>query len=83
MFQYLGLVFSFFFYPNDRRFKKEVDQLKKIDFTLFSRIKKLKDACTDLEIVPENKDYIQEAYYDFAVDMNAWFEKAFKGAVII
>ena len=82
VFQYLGLVFSFYFYPNDRRFRTEVRQLKKIDYPLFMRIKKLRDACTDLAIVPENKDIIQDAYYDFAVDMNAWFDKAFKGAMI-
>lgn len=81
--QYLGLAFSFLFYPQDERFRKEVKQLQKIDVTLFSMIKKLKDACCNLDIIPENRDYIQEAYLDFAYNMNDWFAKAFKGAIFV
>lgn len=81
--QYLGLAFSFLFYPHEERFKKEVKQLRKIDVTLFSRIMRLKEACCNLDIIPENRDYIQEAYLDFANNMNDWFAKAFKGAIFV
>lgn len=80
--QYLGLAFSFIFYPNFERFKKQVEMLKKIDFPLFSRFRNLRDACCNLDIIPENKEFIQNAYYKFAFDMNKWFTNAFKGAVI-
>ncbi len=78
---YLSLVFSLLFYPNENRFKREIKQLRKIDIPLFSRIMKMKDACMDMAIVPENKEVLQEAYYVFANDMNQWFAKAFEGAV--
>lgn len=74
---YLGLIFSFLFYPNEKRFSKEIKQLKRIDFPLFSRINKLRIACKDLDIDPNNRAFIQRAYYDFAVEMNDWFMKAF------
>lgn len=79
--QYLGLAFTFMFYPNFDRFKKEVESLKKLDYPLFSRFRNLRDACYNLEIIPENTEFIQNAYYKFAFDMNKWFTNAFKGAV--
>lgn len=81
VFDYLGLVFTFLFYPNEKRFHKEVKTLKKIDFPLFSRVYNLKRACTDLDITPANKDYLQQEYFNFAKDINGWFSKAFDGAV--
>lgn len=78
---YLSLIFTFLFYPIEDRFRNEVKVLRKIDFPLFSRINKLKIACTDLDIVSENREYIQDAYYEFAKDINEWFSKAFQGLV--
>lgn len=83
VFEYLALSFSFLFYPNEKRFKKQVKTLKQIDYPLFSIMNNLRRACTDCTIVPENKDFIQESYFDFANGLNKWFDKAFKGAVIL
>lgn len=79
---YLSLLFSFLFYPNDERFKKEVKQLRKIDVPLFSRVKKLKDICVNMEIIPDNRECLQDAYLDFANDMNDWLSKAFKSITL-
>jgi len=83
LFLYLSLVFSFLFYPNENRFKREVKRLRKINLPLFTIIKNLKAACSDLEVIPENRDYIQEAYREFAEKMNEWMTKAFEGAVFV
>ena len=82
VFEYIALSFSFLFYPNEKRFKKQVKTLKQIDYPLFSIMSNLRRACTDCAIEPENKDFIQESYFDFANDLNKWFDKAFNGAVI-
>lgn len=82
VFQYFGLVFSFLFYPNDERFKKEVKQLRKIDVPLFCILKKLKDNCSDVAIIPDNKEHLQDSYFEFANDINNWLSKAFKGVVL-
>lgn len=81
VFEYLGLAFSFLFYPNDKRFAKQVKQLRKIDITLFSRLNKLKRDCSNITITPDNKEFVQEAYLNFANEINKWFSKAFEGAV--
>ena len=81
VYNYLGLVFTFLFYPIADRFKKEVKQLRKIDIPLFSIVKRLRDSCDDLVVEPSNKAFIQNAYLTFAIDMNAWMARAFKGAV--
>lgn len=81
VFKYLGLAFSFLFYPNDKRFAKQVKQLRTIDVTLFTRLKRLKDNCSDITITPDNKEFVQESYFSFANEINKWFAKAFEGAV--
>ena len=78
VFQYLGLAFSFMFYPNNMKFKNEIKMLRRIDAILYAIINVLKEACS-VDIIPENKEYIQKAYYGFANSMNDWFAKAFKG----
>lgn len=83
VFLYIGLVFSFLFYPGEKRFARVVKRLRKIDVPLFSIMMSLKLACSDLEIVPENKDFIQQSYLEFAKKMNAWMTNAFQGAVFI
>lgn len=82
VFEYLGLLFTFLFYPDEKRFKKQVKVLSKIDIPLFTIVNKLKKSCTDCDIVPNNKDFMQESYFNFANDLNKWLEKAFEGAVI-
>lgn len=78
VFKYLVLAFSFMFYPNTELFKREVKILRKLDLSLFSRLSDLRRACDDLVICPENKEFIQDAYYKFASNMNKWFINAFK-----
>lgn len=81
VFDYFGLVFTFLFYPNDDRFRRQVKQLRKVDVPLFLKLKKLKDDCSDILIEPGNKDFVQNAYFEFATDMNKWFAKAFEDAI--
>lgn len=81
VFLYLSLVFSFLFYPNEARFQKEIKKLRRINIPLFSVMNKLKRDCTDVKITPDNKDYIQHAYFEFANKLNEWMNKAFEGAV--
>lgn len=83
VFMYLGLVFSFLFYPGEKRFKKVVKRLRKIEVSLFTIMMNLKKDCSDLVIVPENKDFLQQSYFEFGEKMNAWMTKAFKGAVFV
>lgn len=83
LFLFLSLVFSFVFYPNENRFKREVKRLRKIDMPLFFIINNLKKACYNIAITPNNREHLQEAYRQFAEKMNEWMTKAFKGAVII
>ena len=72
VFQYLSLAFTCCLYPNDERFVKEKERLKKLDKVLYSKVDKLRDDC-DLKIIPENKQYLQDAYRGFSRSMNSWF----------
>lgn len=83
VFNYLTLTFSFLFYPNQNRFKKEIKILRNVDFPLFSIVNNLKNACFDCEIVPKNRSFIQQSYLEFADKLNDWFANAFKGAVMM
>ena len=83
VFSYLSLLFSFLFYPNEKTFAREVKKLRKINVPLFVILNKLRFDCKDLDINPENRGFIQEAYWKYAKSINKWFEVAFKGAVIV
>ena len=82
VFSYLSLLFSFLFYPNENTFAREVKKLRIINVHLFVIVNKLRMDCKDLDINPENREFIQDAYRKFAMSINKWFEVAFKGAVI-
>ena len=73
VFQYLGLAFSFCFYPNEKKIEEEFKILKDIDSVLFSKVNTLKENCVDLEITPENKAFLADAYNQFSKGMNSWF----------
>ncbi len=73
VFQYLSLGFTLYFYPNTERFQEEVGMLNQMDRGLFSKLRILRDACTDLEVMPENKEYLSEAYKRFGTEINHWF----------
>lgn len=83
VFSYLSLLLSFLFYPNEKTFAREVKKLRKINVQLFVIFNKLRLDCKDLDIIPENREFIQDAYLQFATSINKWFEVAFKGAVIV
>lgn len=83
VFSYLALLFSFLFYPNEDTFKREVKKLQKIDIKLYVIVNKLRLDCKELAIESDNREFIQNAYYNFAISLNKWFEQAFKGAVIV
>lgn len=72
VFQFLSLSFTFCLYPNDERFIAEKERLKSLDKVLFSKVDKLRDDC-DLEIIPENRQYLQDAYREFTRSVNSWF----------
>lgn len=72
VFQFLSLSFTFCLYPNDERFVSEKERLKNLDKVLFSKVDKLRDDC-DLEIIPENRQFLQDAYREFTRRMNSWF----------
>lgn len=73
VFQYLSLGFSLYFYPNSERFQDEVKMLRQLDRGLFSKLENLRKACTNLEVVSENKEYLSDAYRQFGTEMNHWF----------
>lgn len=73
VFQYISLAFSFYFYPNENRFMNEVNALRIIDRGLFRKLTILRNACTDLDIIPENKEYLDDAYREFGIEINRWF----------
>lgn len=73
VYQYLSLGFSLYFYPNSERFQDEVRMLSQLDRGLFSKLENLREACTDLEVVSENKEYLSDAYRQFGTEINHWF----------
>lgn len=73
VFQYLSLAFSLCFYPNEKKFEEEIKILKDINSVLFSKVNTLKKTCVDLEITPENKVVLADAYNQFSKGMNSWF----------
>ena len=73
VFQYLSLGFSLYFYPNSERFKDEVKMLRQLDRGLFSNLENLRKACTDLEVVSENKECLSDDYRQFGTEINHWF----------
>ena len=73
VYQYLGLGFSLYFYPNEERFQAEVSMLGQLDRGLFSKLRILREACTDMEVVPENREYLSDAYRRFGTEINHWF----------
>lgn len=73
VYDYLKLGFSIYFYPNEERFQEEVNALRRLDRGLFSKLRILHDACTDLDIVPGNREYISNAYRRFGTELNHWF----------
>ena len=73
VFQYLSIAFSIYFYPNENRFPNEVKALRTLDRGLFGKLTILRDACTDLDIIPENKEYLEDAYRRFGIEINRWF----------
>lgn len=75
---YIKLLLMYMFYPDDKRFTKEINALKTIDFVLFSIVKKLHIAFEDLELDERNKDYIQNQYREFAEGIQKWIHKHMK-----
>ena len=73
--RYIALVFTMDFYPNENRFKKELKALRKKDNPLYSIIHELRRSCTNVEIDAGNRDYLQEAYFNFATKLNEWLKK--------
>lgn len=70
LFAYMSIVFTLRFYPNENKYKKELSELKKKDSHIFQIIESLYMAIADIEIIAENKEKVQEAYYTFAENMN-------------
>ena len=47
--------------------------LSQLDRGLFSKLRILREACTDLEVVPENREYLADSYRRFGNEINHWF----------
>lgn len=73
VFQYISLGFTLYFYPNAERFQEEVRMLSQLDRGLFSKLRILRETCTDLEVLPENREYLSDAYRRFGTEINHWF----------
>ena len=69
---YLKLLLMFMFFPDEKRFAKEVKALKSIDFILYSRVRELYYAFKNVELSKDSYDYIQEQYKFFVEGVQKW-----------
>ena len=69
---YLKLLLMFMFFPDEKRFAKEVKALKSIDFILYSRVRELHYAFKNVELSKDSYDYIQEQYKFFVEGVQKW-----------
>lgn len=52
---YLQLLFIFMFYPDNKRFKRELNNLKKVDVPLYLKVNTLKNAFVNIDLEEDNK----------------------------
>lgn len=69
---YMKLIALFLFFPIDSRFSHQVRRLKHIDATIFSFFKDFKKSITNLDIVPSNRQKLQETYESFLEKIDCW-----------
>lgn len=73
--RYIALEFSMDFYPNEKRYRKELKALKQKEYPLYCIIHDLRKKCTNLPLEVEYKECLQEAYFEFAIRFNDWLKK--------
>jgi hypothetical protein len=69
---YFRLMVLFMFFPIDARFKNRVRQLKHIDIGLFNLFKGFKDIINGMDIEPNNRQKLQNAYASFLSEIEKW-----------
>lgn len=69
---YMRLMVLFMFFPIDGRFKNQVHRLKHIDSSLFNIFKDLQKVVTGMDIMPENREKLQNAYVSFRNAIDHW-----------
>ena len=72
VFQFMALAFTFCLYPDNERFADEKERLKRIDRVLYNKVDRLREAC-DIDIIPENREWLEDGYRQFSRSMNSWF----------
>lgn len=75
---YLKLLLMFMFFPDEKRFAKQVKALKNVDYILYSRVKELRNAFENVELSEESYDFIQDQYKAFAEGVQKWVHEHMK-----